>query len=188
MPGSRGLTAIRWPCAAGGVALFLVTSPACRAHRTAPLGAIPVPSSFTRPCQPNHPPTQPIATAKLPMATIATGQPHGVYRCHAIPSTPPEEREKVPVLLQQARLTSKCHRWQAVRPAQRRVRLSEAAPIGPIIGHSDRAASEQKLSSHHTTSSQPLASIDATLHETPAIQKNYRRHAHARGTSRHNRP
>ena len=50
----------------------------------------------------------------------------------------------MPVLLQQARLTSKCHRWQAVRPAQRRVRLSEAAPIGPIIGHSDRAASEQK--------------------------------------------
>ena len=101
--------------------MFLVTSPACRAHRTAPLGAIPVPSSFTRPCQPNHPPTQPIATAKLPMATIATGQPHGVYRCHAIPSTPPDEREKVHVLLQQARLTSKCHRWQAVRPAQRRV-------------------------------------------------------------------
>ena len=79
----------------------------------------------------------------------------------------------MPVLLQQARLTtSKCHRWQAVRPAQRRVRGSEAALIGPIIGHSDRAASEQKLSSHHTTSSQPLASIDATLHETPAIQKN----------------
>ena len=83
----------------------------------------------------------------------------------------PRREAKVPVLLQQARLTSKCHRWQAVRPAQRRVRLSEAAPIGPIIGHSDRAASEQKLSSHHTTSSQPLASIDATLHETPAIQK-----------------
>ena len=138
MPGSRGLTAIRWPCAAGGVALFLVTSPACRAHRTAPLGAIPVPSSFTRPCQPNHPPTQPIATAKLPMATIATGQPHGVYRCHAIPSTPPDEREKVPVLLQQARLTSKCHRWQAVRPAQRGVRRlrgrtdrSDHRPLGP---------------------------------------------------------
>ena len=104
------------------------------------------------------------------------------------PKHPARGERKVPVLLQQARLTSKCHRWQAVRPAQRRVRLSEAAPIGPIIGHSDRAASEQKLSSHHTTSSQPLASIDATLHETPAIQKNYRRHAHARGTSRQNRP
>ena len=118
--------------------MFLVTSPACRAHRTAPLGAIPVPSSFTRPCQPNHPPTQPIATAKLPMATIATGQPHGVYRCHAIPSTPPDEREKVHVLLQQARLTSKYHRWQAVRPAQRRVRRlrgrndrSDHRPLGP---------------------------------------------------------
>ena len=44
---------------------------------------------------PNHPPTKTIATAKLPMATIATGPSHGVYRRHAIPSTPPEEREKV---------------------------------------------------------------------------------------------
>ena len=138
MPGSRGLTAIRWPCAAGGVALFLVTSPACRAHRTAPLGAIPVPSSFTRPCQPNHPPTQPIATAKLPMATIATGPPHGVYRCHAIPSTPPEEREKVPVLLQQARLTSKPHPMAscATRTAtcarlRGRTNRSDHRPLGP---------------------------------------------------------
>ena len=41
MPGSRGLTAIRLPCAAGGVALFLVTSPAARA--ATPLVAAPVP-------------------------------------------------------------------------------------------------------------------------------------------------
>ena len=72
-----------------------------------------------------------------------------------------------------------------MRPAQRRARGSEAALIGPIIGHSDRAAPEQKLSSHHTPSSQPLASIDATLHETPAIQKAYddtHTHVELRGT------
>ena len=65
------------------------------------------------------------------------------------------------------------------------MRSSEAALIGPIIGHSDRAAPEQKLSSHHTPSSQPLVSIDATLHETPAIQKAYddtHTHVELRGT------
>ena len=122
MPGSRGLTAIRWPRAAGGVALFLVTSPACRAHRTAPLGAFPVPSFFIRLRQPNHPPTQPIATAKLPMATIATGPSHGVYRRHAIPSTPPKEREKVCVCCSWRTKQQNATRWQAVRPAQRRLR------------------------------------------------------------------
>ena len=53
------------------------------------------------------------------------------------------------------------------------MRGSEAALIGPIIGHSDRAAPEQKLSSHHT------------LHETPAIQKSYddtHTHVELRGT------
>ena len=52
---------------------------------------------------------------------------------------PRSRRErKVPVLLQQARLTSKCQRWQAVRPAQRRVRRfrgrtdrSDHRPLGP---------------------------------------------------------
>ena len=66
-----------------------------------------------------------------------------VRRTASIDATPsqaprPRRERKVPVLLQQARLTSKCHRWQAVRPAQRRVRRlrgrtnrSDHRPLGP---------------------------------------------------------
>ena len=165
MPGSRGLTAIRWPCAAGGVALFLVTSPACRAHRTAPLGAIPVPSSFTRPCQPNHPPTQPIATAKLPMATIATGPSHGVYRRLAIPSTPPEEREKVCVCCSWRTRQQNATRWQAVRPAPRRLRRFRDRTNRPdhrSLGQSEIRANFLEPSPFSISTT---ASMDTTPHE-----------------------
>ena len=72
---------------------------------------------------PTQPPThKPIATAKLPMATIATGPSHGVYRRHAIPSTPPKEREKVCVCCSWRTKQQNATRWQAVRPAPRRLR------------------------------------------------------------------
>ena len=144
---------------------FRRTSPTCIAHRTAPLGAFPVPSSFIRLRQPNHPPTQPIATAKLPMATIATGPSHGAYRRHAIPSTPPKERERKCACAAAGAQNNKmppdgklCDLHHGVCDG------SEIAPIGPIIGHSDRAKSEQIFRAI-TLSISTTASMDTTPHE-----------------------